>query len=174
MIKRPTQGNDAESTHPPESRFQAHDTVIGSGPKHGTAGLTAKCGRAHHRRNCGGRATARTARRMVGVPGIAGWGRIPIGKLGGDCLAEHNPACLLKTGHCRRIVIGNKIRINLGTSGGRYTGGVENILNPGRDTDQRRTGSCIKFGLFLTSLLYHAFRINTDPRLQIIECTDAR
>ena len=72
---------------------------------------------------------------MVDVPGIMGWRRIAIGKLGGDCLAQHNSARLLKTRHRRRIVLRNKICINLGTSSSRYTGGVENILNPGWDTD---------------------------------------
>ena len=135
MIKRPTQGHDAESTHPPESWFQTHNAVIRRRPKDRTPCLSPECGRTHHSGNRGGRATARTARRMVGVPRITGWGWIAIGKLGSNCLAQHDSARLLKTRHSRCIVFRNKIRINLGTSRSRHTSGVENILNPGRDTD---------------------------------------
>ena len=135
MIKRPTQRHDAESTYPSESWFQTHNAIIGSRPKYRTPGLASKCDRTHHRSNGSGRTTARTARGMVSIPGIASWRRVAIGKLGRGCLTQHDSARAPKVRYRGRIVFGNEICIDFGTSSRRYTGSVENILNPSWDTD---------------------------------------
>ena len=69
------------------------------------------------------------------------WGRVSGGELGGNGLAQHYSAGLLKASYRGGVVGGDKVGVDLGAGGGLHSGGIVYVLDAYRDAVEGAAGA---------------------------------
>ena len=136
VIEGRSEGDDAFAGDPLVAGLEADDAAEGGGAEERADRLRAEGQRAEAGADRGGRAAARSPRRVLRVPGIAGGAGREEGELGGDRLAEDQGAGFAEGRHARRLGSGQGLRRQPAAAAGRKAVHVKDVLHPHGDAEE--------------------------------------
>ena len=164
MVEVPAHRDDAVERPRVPCTLEARDPAEARGARDRPPGLGAERGQAHPARDRRRAAGARPAGGAIEIPGVARARRILARELGGLGLAENDRAEVAENLHYRGIAFRQVAGAQGRSRPRRQSGGVDDVLHPDRNAEQRQSARLLARQLGLPGRgASRTVRVNLDP-----------